>query len=79
MDDDLVEFLASVRPDRLLHGGWVRGLFRHAIRDLVPDQVRMRPDKANFELALLDLVRAAGGFDAFEPLLTMTALADSIL
>ena len=76
LDDDLVEFLASLRPELLFHGGWVRGLFRHAMRGVVPDDVRMRQDKADFEPAFLELVQAAGGFKIFEPLLTMTGLAD---
>ena len=75
-DDDLVEFLASLRPDLLFHGGWSRGLFRLSMRDLVPEIVRMREDKADFESAFLQVVHSAGGFEVFRPLLTMVALAD---
>jgi asparagine synthase (glutamine-hydrolysing) len=76
LDDDLVEFLLSVPPDTFFHEGWLRGLFRHSMRGVIPDEVRMRPDKADFEAALAELVAAAGGFRAFDPFLSMTALAD---
>jgi asparagine synthase (glutamine-hydrolysing) len=76
MDDELVEFLASLPPETLFYGGWVRGLFRHAMRGIIPEGVRTRQDKATLEPALLELVRAAGGLEVFRPLISMTGLAD---
>ncbi len=75
-DDDLVEFLASLRPDILFHGGWVRGLFRHSVRGMIPDDVRTRRDKGRYETAFVELLQAAGGFKALRPLLTMVGLGD---
>jgi asparagine synthase (glutamine-hydrolysing) len=75
-DDDLVEFVAGLRPELLFQGDWVRGLFRNAMRGVVPDDIRTRPDKGRYEAALLAVVQAAGGFDVLRPLSTMVGLAD---
>jgi hypothetical protein len=45
MDDEFVEFLASIPPEVFFHDGWVRGLFRHAMRGVIPEGVRTRRDK----------------------------------
>jgi len=76
LDDDIVEFVASLRPELLFHGDWLRGLFRYAMRGLVPDSIRLRQDKSVFEPALRELVAGAGGFSTLEPLAKATALAD---
>jgi asparagine synthase (glutamine-hydrolysing) len=76
LDPEVVSLVASIEPELLFHGGRVRGLFRHALGGVIPESVRLRPDKARFEPALLELVQAGGGFAAFDPLVRMTALAD---
>jgi asparagine synthase (glutamine-hydrolysing) len=76
LDDDVVEFVASLRPEVLSHDDWARGLFRHAMRGLVPETLRLRQDKSRFGPALHEVLEAAGGFSSLEPLMKTTALAD---
>ena len=76
MDEDLLGFVSAVDPEILFHEGWVRGLFRHAIRGEVPESIRLRSDKASFEPALVELISAAGGFGVLEALVRMNGLAD---
>ena len=76
LDDDLVEFAASLRPDLLFHGGWSRGLLRYAMRGLLPESLRLRQDKSYFEPALQQVVEGAGGFSTLGSLASATALAD---
>ena len=64
LDDELIAFVCSLPPAFLLHGGQTRGLLRAAMKGLVPDAVRLRTDKAKFEPAMAEAVRAAGGFAA---------------
>lgn len=61
LDDDVAELLASIPPNLFFYGDRVRGLFRHAIRGLVPDTVRLRDDKAGFTVATLQMFDALGG------------------
>jgi hypothetical protein len=75
-DERLVAFVARLPPAALLHGGYMRGLFRHAFRGLVPDAVRLRTDKASFEPALDAMHRPIGGRGAFSALASMRALED---
>jgi asparagine synthase (glutamine-hydrolysing) len=75
-DESLVRLVASVRPELLFHGGWTRGLFREAMRGVIPETVRMRPDKADFEPVFNELAACVGGLGAFDPWVKMTALAD---
>jgi hypothetical protein len=53
----------------------MRGLLREAMRGLVPDRVRLRPDKAYFETALADLFRAIRHEPWLDDLLSMRELA----
>jgi hypothetical protein len=50
-----VELAASLPPELFLDGDMVRGLLRRAIAGLVPDSVRLRPDKADFGPALREM------------------------
>lgn len=75
LDESVVALVASLPPALLLHGGMARGLFREAVRGLVPDRVRLRTDKAGFAPALAAQLRAAGGARAFADLATPRALA----
>jgi asparagine synthetase B (glutamine-hydrolysing) len=76
LDVDLAGLLSAIDPALLFRGGFVRGLFREVMSDAVPDTLRLRRDKANFETALHELVVAAGGFRVLHPLADVTALAD---
>jgi asparagine synthase (glutamine-hydrolysing) len=75
-DAPLAATMQSVPRPWLLHDDVRRGLFRAAMRGLLPESLRQRTDKAGFEPAFTRFVEAAGGFDAFRDLARMTALAD---
>lgn len=75
-DAQLAATMESIPRPWLLHGDMRRGLFREAMRGLLPETLRLRIDKAEFEPAFTRFVEAAGGFDAFRALARMTALGD---
>lgn len=58
----------------MLHGGVRRGLFREAMRTLLPEAVRLREDKSSFEPALARFVSAAGGLASLHRLASATQL-----
>jgi asparagine synthase (glutamine-hydrolysing) len=70
-DEELVRFLGGVPHEALFADGMYRGLLRLAMRDLLPESVRRRIDKSDFEPAL---AAAFVPFDRFEPLLSFEAL-----
>jgi hypothetical protein len=59
MDDELVTLVASFPQEMLLFGNRRRGLFRHAMRGMLPEALRLRPDKARFEPALAEMVQGS--------------------
>ena len=67
--------VAEFEPSWLLEGGIRRGLFREAVRDLLPNVLLEREDKAGFEDGLRRFLMAAGGFDVLRPLVSVTELA----
>ncbi len=73
-DEALVSFVARLPPESFLEGGYLRGLFREAFAGLVPDRVRMRTDKADFETAIEEMHAPLGGRGAFAELASMRAL-----
>jgi asparagine synthetase B (glutamine-hydrolysing) len=73
-DLDLAAAVAALPPDYLLFGDRWRGLFRESLRDLVPDSLREREDKAFFEPALRRFVDAAGGLESLRPIARMREL-----
>jgi asparagine synthase (glutamine-hydrolysing) len=74
-DRDLIVFARSLPASWLLEpGGIRRGLFREAVRDLLPDALRMRRDKAWFEPACIRLVEPGGGLARFRDLAGATRL-----
>jgi asparagine synthetase B (glutamine-hydrolysing) len=75
LDLDLAAAVAALHPDYLLFGDRWRGLLRAAIRDLVPDSLRERADKASFEPAMRRFVNAAGGLESLRPLASVRELA----
>ncbi|WP_394848336.1 asparagine synthase C-terminal domain-containing protein [Pendulispora brunnea] len=76
IDDEMIAFIASLPPELLFYGGRTRGLMRAAMEGIVPDSVRLRTDKARFEPAMTQAVRAAGGFEAFADLAAVPHLAE---
>lgn len=75
LDRTLIREVEQLPPEWLLHGGRRRGLFREAMRGLLPESLRLREDKASFEPALVRFVTAAGGLDSLRDCATMTNLA----
>ena len=75
LDDELVSNVSRFPSGSLRHGGRVRGLFRLAARGLVPDSVRLRSDKASFQKAMVEVLRAAGGPDTLREIANVDALA----
>jgi hypothetical protein len=59
-DDEVVATVASVPQEALLHDEWPRGLLRHATRQILPESLRLRPDKARFEPAIVDMLEGDG-------------------
>lgn len=46
-DRRLIEFCINLPPGQRLYKGWTRSIFRFAMKDIVPDEVRWRTGKAN--------------------------------
>jgi asparagine synthase (glutamine-hydrolysing) len=57
-DPRMVKFLLQVDPVVLSHGPSYRGLYREAMRGILPERVRLRNDKAGFEPAIAEAGRA---------------------
>ena len=61
-DRRLVEFCVSLPPGQRTYRGWTRSIFRHAMKGVLPEDVRWRVDKsnigANVKLNLLKHSRA---------------------
>jgi asparagine synthase (glutamine-hydrolysing) len=72
-DEELVQFLTALPQQTLFAGGEWRGLLRRALQGLLPESVRLRPDKSRFEPALADAI-PMGKLDA---LLAFEALGDA--
>jgi asparagine synthase (glutamine-hydrolysing) len=75
-DDSFVRTVATIPPTSFFHGGYLRGLLRDAMKDVLPDSVRLRETKAWMEPGLLDVVTGAGGFGVFDELARTQRLAD---
>lgn len=75
LDRRLVAFVHGLPPEWLLVGDIRRGLFREAMRGLLPESLRMREDKASFEPAMFRWVESVGGFESFRHLVSMEHLA----
>jgi asparagine synthetase B (glutamine-hydrolysing) len=74
LDPTLMARVERLPAAWLLHGGTRRGLFREAMRDLVPSSVRLREDKASFEPAMVRFMASAGGLSSLRDLASATAL-----
>jgi asparagine synthase (glutamine-hydrolysing) len=75
LDRRFVEFMSKVDPVLLHHGGTYRGLYRLAMRGLLPESVRTRTDKALFEPAIATAFLAAGALGPLRDLSSMREMA----
>ncbi len=48
LDYRLVEFAFSLPVSYKIHNGWTKWILREAMRDILPDQIRLRRDKLGF-------------------------------
>ncbi len=46
-DRNLVEFCINLPPGQRIYKGWTRSIFRHAMKDILPEDVRWRTDKSD--------------------------------
>jgi asparagine synthase (glutamine-hydrolysing) len=76
LDRALVATIAGFQPEWLLEGAIRRGLFRAALRGLLPDALLEREDKAYFEPAFARMIAAAGGLESFRELASARELAE---
>jgi asparagine synthase (glutamine-hydrolysing) len=76
LDPEIAEFMTSLPQAMLVHGHRLRGLYRLAMQGVLPESVRMRRDKAEFEPAIRELFDCAAGQAEFRRLLRMEALGD---
>ena len=75
-DEELVAFVQGLPGEALFYGGYKRGLFRFAFKDLLPDLVRLRETKSGFGDALASTFEAAGGAERIEPYLDLRYLSE---
>jgi len=75
LDDEVVALTSSFPQHMLLFEGRQRGLFRHAMRQLLPERLRLRRDKAVFEPAIAELVQG-GNLNELRDLASMKMLGD---
>lgn len=74
LEASLRDLVFGFDPIHLLHGGIRRGLFREAVRDLLPQALVDREDKAEFGEAFARVFAESGGPSAFRDLATMREL-----
>lgn len=74
LDEEIVDFVSALPARFLFHGGFHRGLLREAMRGLVPDRVRLRPDKASATKLLQGLFGAPARSEAIESFSSVRAL-----
>jgi asparagine synthetase B (glutamine-hydrolysing) len=75
LDDELVALLATFPQDVLLFGDRQRGLYRHATQAVLPERLRLRRDKGQFEPAAAEMVRGSD-IAALTDLANMRMLGD---
>ncbi len=57
-DKALVEFVLSLPPEFIYSQGWIKMLLRYAMKDILPDAIRSRRDKADFYEVLQQQLQA---------------------
>jgi asparagine synthase (glutamine-hydrolysing) len=58
LDQDLVELVLSLPSDAIVRHGWSRWIFREAMRDILPEKIRMRRKKIGFTTPEMRWLRA---------------------
>jgi hypothetical protein len=71
---ELVRFISRLDPLILSHGHTFRGLYRLAMNGVIPDSIRLRPDKAAVEPAVAEAAVGANAFDMLNDLSSLTGL-----
>ena len=71
LDRDLVEFLYSVPNEHLIQGGLQKWLLRAAVKDILPDPVRLNSEKKGFNAAIDSML------DRNDPKIRQVLLDDS--
>jgi asparagine synthetase B (glutamine-hydrolysing) len=74
LDDDYVRFVGRIPSSAIFAGARERGLLRESMKDLVPDSVRYRMDKARGDEAFAELFSAMNEYPKSTDLLTMREL-----
>jgi asparagine synthase (glutamine-hydrolysing) len=68
LDVRLVEFVAALPDDQRWKNGLTKHVLRQAMKGLLPESVRTRPDKAEFSGLFVDALSAIGGESFFADL-----------
>ena len=76
-DLSLVRFVGALDPVQLSVDHRYRGLYRRAMRGLIPESVRLRDDKAQGEPAHAEAILAAHAEPTLRSLSSLAALADA--
>jgi asparagine synthetase B (glutamine-hydrolysing) len=75
LDDEFLRFIATIPPLSLMQGGYLRGLMRAAMRDLVPEELRLRETKGTWFWFVQQAIMNAGGMDILRDLADTRVLA----
>jgi asparagine synthetase B (glutamine-hydrolysing) len=74
-DLDLVRFVAQIDPLDLSDGDMFRGLYRRAMKGVLPETIRLRQDKSRGMDAVADAIAAADAEGELSDLASLSALA----
>jgi asparagine synthetase B (glutamine-hydrolysing) len=74
LDEDFVRFMLELDPALLNHGHEFRGLYRLAMKGILPERLRRRQDKGIFEPAVA-AAAAPSGLEALRDLASLKELA----
>ncbi len=77
MDLDFVRFVLQIDPVLLSYGNEYRGLYRAAMKGILPERIRRRQDKSGFESGVAGAIASSDAFELFRDLLSLRALASS--
>ncbi len=75
MDFEFVRFMLQIDPVLLSHGHEYRGLYRLAMRGILPEPLRNRQDKARYEPAIAETMLGSDAFGALQDLSSLEELA----
>lgn len=75
LDFDLVRFVLEIDPVLLCHGHEYRGLYRLAMKGILPESIRTRQDKAGYDPAIAAAILASDGLETLDDLSSLEALA----